>query len=290
VNKRRFEELEDCNTLHVKGIKADADYLKSEDFKTLYLSTPCNCCGSKRHSLLGIKNKLQTRNGRIQYEYCCPVASYEDIDRIDKQNPNNELTISFWLDSEKYANECQFSPSIARSKFKELENSITATYEVIMDRFKDQVIEVCQENTGARIEQKRQRREILQKEKELMFTDIFLMRPCRICGGEDHAVLQNIWRLNGERTYNYECPSAMANDYETVRHRKLGCRLQICPRKFAKACGGDKLKVMERHLGVVEQQGARMKDITSFLTTALLHCDEETRGSNQRTKRRTSSG
>jgi len=290
VNKRRFEELEDCNTLHVKGIRADPNYLKSEEFKNVYLKSPCNCCGSKGHSLLGIKNQLKTRNNRIQYEYTCPVAGHEDIDRIDKRYPSNELTISFWLDSEKYANECQFSPTIARGKFKELEDSITAGYEVIMNRFKDNVIEVCQENTELRMETKRRKRETLNREKDLLFRDIFLTKPCRICGEKEHSVLQTFISDGGVTQYKYECPSALTDDYEAVKHKTIRCRLQICPIRYARACGYDKKKVFESHKRVVEQQGDWMKGKASwFLETALAYCNNLPHHNNYK-RTRSSSG
>ena len=288
VNKRRFEELEDCNSLHVKGVRADQEFLQSEEFKTLYLTNPCNCCGSTKHSLLGIKNQLRTRTNRIQYEYTCPVASYEDIDKIDKKYPNNRLTISFWLDSENYAIECQYSPTIARSKFMELENSITAGYEVIMERFKSLVIEVCQDNMEIRLENKKRRRETLEKERELMFIDTFLTRPCRICGGVDHSVLRASVTTSGEIRYIYECPSALADDYETVKHRTIRCRLQICPIKFAQACNGERTRVIESYTKVEKQQGEWMKGkVTTFLEIALQHCYD---GSAKRAKINTSNG
>ena len=291
VNRRRFEELQDCNTLHVKGIRADPEYLNSEEFKVLYLEIPCNCCGSKRHSLLGIRNQLRTRNSRIQYEYTCPVASYEDIDRIDKRHPNNELTISFWLDSGKYANECHFSPTIARNKFRELENSITAGYEVIMNRFKEHVIEVCQENMDVRVEEKRRRKETLQKEKELIFLDIFFSKPCRICGMDDHSVLLTIIQANGKIRYNYECPSALANDYEEVKNRTLRYRLQICPIKFARACGNDRKVVNTKYAQMIKQQSEWMKNkANSFLEIALQNCNDDPLSTRKAKRPRTSSG
>ena len=33
TNKRRYEEIEECNTLHVIGIRADPTFLRSVEFK-----------------------------------------------------------------------------------------------------------------------------------------------------------------------------------------------------------------------------------------------------------------
>ena len=271
TNKRRFEELLECNTLHIRGIKADAEFLRSEEFESLYLRGPCSCCGSKRHSLLRIKTQLTTRSGRLQYEYQCPVASYEDIDKIDRNKPMNEIRISYWLDSNKYARECQYNKTIAQSKFKELANSLTSGYEVVMTRFKEQVLEICEETREVRVEEKKQKRESLQQESKLIFRDIFLTKPCKICGSEEHEVLIN--KEGTESGYDYRCPAAMAASYDNVRGRSISNRLRICPIKFALACNNDPTVVMTAYRKVAEQQTARMGEkLSRFLKSTLAEC------------------
>ena len=268
TNKRRYEEIEECNTLHVIGIRADPTFLRSEEFKAIYLRSQCGCCGSENHALLGIKAQLQTRSGKVQYEYQCPVADYEDINTIDRKRPENEINISYWLDSTKYAMECQFSPTMAKKKFKELGRSVTADYETVMQRFQDQVLEICQDNRSYKFEQKRQRKEMLQKEKELLFQDTFLTTPCRICGTEDHKVLKQT-----RGGYEYEGPSALAGTYQMVKNSPLGHRLQICPEKFAAYCGYNPLEVNKRMESVSRQQKYRMGErLTDFQKAALTLC------------------
>ena len=271
TNKRRFEELFECNTLHIRGIKADAEFLRSEEFESLYLRAPCSCCGSKRHSLLRIKTQLTTRSGRLQYEYQCPVAGYEEIDRIDRHRPINEIRISYWLDSNKYARECQYNTQIARSKFKELNNSITSDYEVVMTRFKEQVLEICEDTREVQMEEKKQRRESLQKESKLIFKDIFLTKPCKICGSEEHEALTN--KEGTESGYDYACPSAMAASYDNVRGRSIANRLRICPIKFALSCNNDPTVVVAAYGKVAEQQTTRMGEkLSRFLKSTLAEC------------------
>ena len=275
TNKRRFEDLLECNTLHIRGTKADPEFLRTAEFETLYLRTPCSCCGSKRHSLLRVRTQLTTRSGRLQYEYQCPVAGYEDIEKIDRHRPTNQITISYWLDSSKYAKECQYNTKIAFSKFQELANSLTSDYEVVMTRFKSQVLEICEENIDTMVEEKKQRRETLQKEGELIFKDTFLMKPCKICGSEEHEVL--LAKAGTRSGYDYKCPVALASSYDSVKGRSVANRLRICPIKFAAKCHNDPKSVIKAYGRVAEQQKTRMKgNLSKFLDSILKECLKDT--------------
>ena len=268
TNKRRFEDLLECNTLHVKGTKADPEFLKSEQFEILYLRSPCSCCGSKEHSLLRIKSQLRTRSGRLQYEYQCPVAGFEDIEMVDKHRPENQIKISYWLDSGKYASECCYNTTIALNKFKELSNSLTSEYEVVMNRFKAQVLEICEENMDYMVERKKLRREILRNENTLIFKDTFLVKPCKICGSDDHVVLG---RQEGTITgFDYTCPLALAPSYDSVKGRSVANRLKICPIKLAALHNNDPTKIIQAYEKVVEQQNTMIGErLSKFLKSTL---------------------
>jgi len=144
--------------------------------------------------------------------------------------------ISYWLDSVRYAQQCQFSATIARTKFKELEKAATSEYEAVMERFKKQVLEICQRDREIRSAEKRKLNDLFRQEKHLIFKDTFLTRPCGLCGSEEHQVLEQVEEENGEARFKYSCPSAHHEDYERIKRSPRKSVLSICPRKFARAC------------------------------------------------------
>ena len=245
------------------------EFSKSDIFKTKYLGRPCVCCGSPQHGLLQAKTQLRTRSGRTIYEYSCPVAGHEEIHKVDKKRPAAEVTISCWLDSERYAQECQYNAASARVKFQELENAVTADYEVVMERFKKQVLEICQQDREIRSAEKRRMSDLLRQERYLMFKNTFLIRPCGLCGAEEHEVLEGVEDEMGIMRYKYSCPSALHEDYEAIKRSPMKSVLSICPRKFARSHLYDGIEIaraisrMRKHreggmsheeLGVFEQE------------------------------------
>ena len=163
------------------------EFSKSDIFKTKYLGRPCVCCGSSQHSLLKVKTQLRTRSGRTIYEYNCPVAGHEEIHKVDKKRPAAEVSISYWLDSERYAQQCQFNTATAKIKFQELNNAVTAGYEVVMERFKKQVLEVYQQDREVRSAEKRRMSDLLRQEKSTKTREVSDI--------QEHFPHQTLWTV-----------------------------------------------------------------------------------------------
>ena len=90
-------------TTPVRYVKLGESFTRSDEFKEEFISGRCKCCGSREHSLLRVKELSRTRNGRTTYEYSCPAASYEDLYKIDRYYPLDELNINFQFNTLLYA-------------------------------------------------------------------------------------------------------------------------------------------------------------------------------------------
>jgi ribosome recycling factor len=94
----------------------------------------------------------------------------------------------------KYAEDCNFNEEVAKYSLYELKTCRLPVYpEVILARFEDKVLNICKEETERLMEEnKAARRE--------GFVRVFLTRPCRICGSEDHHMLREEQQEDGTIT------------------------------------------------------------------------------------------
>lgn len=107
-------------TTPVRYVKLGESFTRSDEFKEEFISGRCKCCGSREHSLLRVKELSRTRNGRTTYEYSCPAASYEDLYKIDRYYPLDELNINFQFNTLLYAQAVEFDVDTLCGKFVEV--------------------------------------------------------------------------------------------------------------------------------------------------------------------------
>ena len=193
--------------------------------------------------------------------------------RVDKKEPTNEVLISYWLDARKYAYECNFSPTKARQKFGELEKAGTAGYEVVMKKFKTHVLEECRSKTEERRDIKRRRANMFRQGRLLDFQDTFFIAPCKACGSAEHSVLKESADESGKEKYQYQCPSAIQEDYEKVKKRTRKSLLEICPQKFAQAQDFKPLQVVQAYVTLREaRKDISEQELGKFQQEAMNEC------------------
>ena len=102
-------------TTGVRGIgEGDGVGIMSmEKFREHFLSNPCFCCRSEKHSLLEECPAPRTRSGKRKYKYQCQVA---DGEALYPTRSEDELDITFHLSAERFARDCDynFNDAVAR--------------------------------------------------------------------------------------------------------------------------------------------------------------------------------
>jgi hypothetical protein len=191
---------------------------------------------------------------------------------MEPEFPNDQIRIFFHIDARRYAEECNCIKEDAESRFRELENCRSPVYPTtILTRFKDQVLHICKEVTDRLIEE----RKAAIREN---FVRVFLTRPCRLCGSDDHHMLHEEEQEDGSRTKHYDCPIAAYRD-EDLQRGLPGTRIyQISPTKLAEVNGFSHEGINESIIKIQTRGHGRFlsdNKIHQIRNLAHQHCDQE---------------
>ena len=75
---------------------------------------------------------------------------------MEPEFPNDQIKISFNIDTHKYAEDCNFNSEIAEQRFPELETCQSPAYPTtILSRFKNKVLSICKDETEQLIEERK---------------------------------------------------------------------------------------------------------------------------------------
>jgi hypothetical protein len=150
---------------------------------------------------------------------------------MEPEFPNDQIKISFNIDTHKYAEDCNFNSEIAEQRFPELETCQSPAYPAtIRSRFKSRVLSICREKTEQLIEERK-------KAVREGFVRVFLTKPCSLCGSEDHHMLREEEQEDGIRTKHYNCPIA-ANSDEDLQRGLPGTKIyRISSERLAEVSG-----------------------------------------------------
>ena len=191
---------------------------------------------------------------------------------MEPEFPNDQIRIFFHIDARKYAEDCNFIKEEAEYRFPELETCRSPVYPtIILSRFKDQVLRICKEVTDRLIgERMAARRE--------SFVRVFLTRPCRLCGSDDHHMLHEEEQEDGSITKHYDCPIAAYTD-EDLQRGLPGTRIyQISSAKLAEVNGFSHNGVNESIIKIqTTGHGRFLSDNKIYRLRNLAHqyCDQE---------------
>jgi hypothetical protein len=233
-------------TVLVEVVDQPQNFTNTESFKQEYLEGKCKGCGSRSHSLLE-RIRSRTRSDIGTFKYTCPRVKYADP---MEPGTGDQIRISFNIDAQKYAEDCNFNKEVAQCLLPELDTCRSPTYSpVILTRFKDRVLNICQMETDRLIEEsKAARRE--------GFVRVFLTKPCRLCGSEDHHMLREVEQEDGSVTKHFNCPIAAYSDEDLLRGLPGTKIYRICPAKLAEISGfshegvnGNLNKILEKGYG-----------------------------------------
>ena len=128
--------------LRVRHVDQPVDFTKSEEFRDEFLESPCLGCG-REHSLLTVGNTPRTRSGRTIYRYNCPVVEYENLYIPDHRHPRDELTITYYIVSERYASIHGYDEDEAISKIPCLYRGKIPEPPWYLDSFISEVKRIC---------------------------------------------------------------------------------------------------------------------------------------------------
>jgi hypothetical protein len=186
--------------------------------------------------------------------------------------PDDQLRISFNIDAYKYAEDCNFNKEVAEYLLHELKTCRSPVYpELILTRFVDKVLNICMEETERlREESKAARRE--------GFVRVFLTRPCRICGSEDHHMLREEQQEDGTITKHFNCPIAAYSDEDLQRGLPGTKMYKICPIKLAEISGYSHEGVNDNLTRILETGHGRFLSndrIFRLRDLAYRSCDQE---------------
>jgi len=128
--------------LRVRHVRQPLNFTKTEEFRVEFLGSPCLGCG-KEHSLMTIESSPRTRSGRSIYQYNCPVVEYDDLYVRNPRYPDDEITITYYIISERYAAIHGYNEDEALSKISCLYKGRIPEPPWYMDSFIGEVKRIC---------------------------------------------------------------------------------------------------------------------------------------------------
>jgi hypothetical protein len=236
-----YENAERHLAITVRIIDQPVDFVMSKEFENMCLRPNCIGCGATTHGLLELKMRKKTRNGFPIYIYLCPVVEHEYLYALGENNARGNVNIVFRLCINKYTNRYEHDLEEIEERFLDLDKSVTGSCE-IMDRFKTGVRNRCHIVSA-------QRQAVRRKEYQDVFARTFLSQPCRMCGQEDHSMLEE--KENG--TSEYSCPIAYHMNWEDTEKNHPREIYRICPEKFARRWNYYQMDVISAYTKLVEQ-------------------------------------
>ena len=198
------------------------DFVASKEFEDMCLRPNCMGCGATTHGLLELKMRKKTRNGYPIYKYLCPVVEHEYLYALGENNARGNVNIVFRLCVNKYAERYEHDMEEIEERFLDLDKSVTGSCEII-DRFKSGIRNRCFIIAA-------QRQAMRRSEYREVYVQTFLSQPCRMCGQEDHSMLEE----DDHHKSNYRCPIAYHTDWEDTEKNCPREIYKICPEKFAR--------------------------------------------------------
>ena len=216
-----YENAERHLAITVRVVNQPESFVTSKEFEKMCLRPNCIGCGATTHGLLELKMRKKTRNGYPIYKYLCPVLEHEYLYALGENTVRGNLNIVFRLCVNKYAGRYEHDEEEIEERFLDLDNSITGSCE-ILGRFKNGVRNRCQIIAA-------QRQAMRRKEHRDVYIQTFLSSPCRICGQNDHSMLEE----NEQGKSDYLCPIAYHTNWEETERNLPQEVYRICPEKFA---------------------------------------------------------
>jgi hypothetical protein len=185
--------------------------------------------------------RKKTRNGYPIYIYLCPVVEHEYLYALGDSNVRGNVNIVFRLCINKFTKRYEHDLEEIEERFLDLGNSVTGSYEV-MERFKTGVRNRCHIVAA-------QRQALRRKEHRDVFIQTFLSQPCRMCGQNDHSMLEE----SSEGIPEYICPIAYHTNWEHTEKNNSREIYKICPEKFAKRWNYYQMDVISAYTTLFEQ-------------------------------------
>ena len=201
----------------------------------------CIGCGATTHGLLELKMRKKTRNGYPIYIYLCPVVEHEYLYALGDNNARGNVNIVFRLCINKFTKRYEHDLEEIEERFLDLDNSVTGSCEV-MKRFKMGVQNRCHIIAA-------QRQALRRKEHRDVFIQTFLSQPCRMCGQNDHSMLEE----SSEGIPEYSCPIAYHTSWEHTEKNNSREIYKICPEKFARRWNYYQMDVISAYTTLFEQ-------------------------------------
>jgi hypothetical protein len=186
-----------------------------------------------------LKMRKKTRNGYPIYKYLCPVLEHEYLYALGENNAKGSLNIVFRLCVNKYAERYEHDEEEIEERFLDLDNSVTGSCE-ILGRFKSGVRNRCHIVAA-------QRQAMRRKEHRDIYIQTLLSQPCRMCGQEDHSMLEE----DEQGRSNYLCPIAHHTNWEETEKNHPHEIYRICPEKFARKWNYYQMEVIKAYTKMV---------------------------------------
>lgn len=224
----------------VRMINQPVDFVLSKEFEEKCLRPNCLGCGATTHGLLELKMRKKTRSGYPIYKYLCPVLEHEYLYALGENNAKGNVNIVFRLCINKYSERYENDEDEIEERFLDLNKSVTGSCE-IMERFKEGVRRRYHIVAA-------QRQAMRKKEHRDFYIQTFLTAPCRICGQEDHSMLEE----SGDGNSEYCCPIAYNTDWEETERERPRDIYKICPEKFARRWNYYQMDVISAYTKLVE--------------------------------------
>ena len=240
-----YENVDRHLAITVRIVDQPVDFVMSKEFEKMCLRPNCIGCGATTHGLLELKMRKKTRNGYPIYIYLCPVVEHEYLYALGENNARGNVNIVFRLCINKYTKRYEHDLEEIEERFLDLDKSVTGSCE-IMDRFKAGVRNRCHIVAA-------QRQAVRRKEHRDVFVQTFLSQPCRMCGQEDHSMLEE----KEDGTSEYSCPIAYHTNWEQTEKNHSREIYKICPEKFAKRWNYYQMEVISAYTTLVD----RTKDL-----------------------------
>ena len=228
----------------------------------------CIGCGATTHGLLELKMRKKTRNGYPIYKYLCPVLEHEYLYALGENNAKGTINIVFRLCVNKYTERYEHDEEEIEERFLDLDKSVTGSCE-IMERFRNGVRNRCLIVAAQRQAERR-------KEHREVFIQTFLSQPCRLCGQDDHTMLDE----DESGKSNYCCPIAYHTDWEETEKNHSKEIYRICPEKFARRWNYYQMEVISAYTKLVERSGGlpHRDDLSNLQLEALAICERNRPG------------
>ena len=236
-----YENVDRHLSITVRIVDQPVDFVMSKEFENMCLRPNCIGCGATTHGLLELKMRKKTRNGYPIYIYLCPVVEHEYIYALGESNARGNVNIVFRLCINKFTKRYEHDLEEIEERFLDLDNSVTGSCEV-MERFKTGVRNRCHIVAA-------QRQALRRKEHRESFIQTFLSQPCRMCGQNDHSMLEE----NSEGTPEYSCPIAYHTNWEHTEKNNSREIYKICPEKFARRWNYYQMDVISAYTTLFEQ-------------------------------------